>query len=176
MIAIEASLMAVFFLPIVLMESWVASYFLRIPITKAFGGAFVSNLVSTVIGIPLAWFIHFLLELAIMLTLSIEPGIVTNLEQSPVGTIVSLLLFILGSAWIGPGQLYWTVPAALLILLIPACWISIEMESSVLKRLWKQIDPSLIKQAARNMNLASYAVLYLLAFVWLCWGLSTHSL
>ena len=46
------------------------------------------------------------------------------------------------AAWLAPqeGDLYWMIPTALLILLIPTFVLSVWLESLVLSRLWKGVD------------------------------------
>lgn len=175
MIAVEFSFIVFLFIPVIIFEALVARKVLSLSLGKALYGSFLGNLVSTLFGIPIAWFLQFILEFGIGAFLSVVPQFSDLFSfKTPIGKILSILF---GSAWLPPSEnhLYWMIPAALMTLLLPAYWISAKMEGAVLKSLWKDLDPDIVSRTAWKMNTLSYGYLFLCTCSWFGYAIITHS-
>lgn len=118
-----------------------------------------ANIVSTVVGIPLAWGIMVLIEF-------IVPGGTGTFPKLDI-----IFRYILGvslqSAWLMPylGDFYWMIPTAFLFLLIPFFIMSYWIEYGVIYQIIKKcsIDKQKVKEAVWKANINSYLFLAFLA-------------
>ncbi len=83
------------------------------------------------------------------------------------GPVMNAVFLVLGSAWLGPGDgLYWAVPVAAMILLIPTFFASWYIEALIVDHMsgleWRDVRSAMFKA-----NIASYALLYVGGCVWL---------
>jgi hypothetical protein len=70
MIFIEWPLMFCALVPVIVIETEVARRYLALPYPKAVAGAAKANILSTLVGVPLAWGIMLVIELVTMFPLS----------------------------------------------------------------------------------------------------------
>lgn len=136
-------------LPIILVETGLALRDLKIPFQKLLKGTAVANLMSTVIGIPVAWF------LLVVVQMTSGGGFAYGLS-----THASRFLAITWQApWLIPyeGEFYWMIPAATLALLIPFFFASWWVEYVIMKRIFGEIDKRLLSRVVRNANFISYS-------------------
>ena len=142
-------------IPVALIEAFVYAKTLKIEYKRALRPSFFANLLSTLIGIPLAWVLLFCVEILFMLISSL--GAVTR----QVGTLQKILETVLGAAWLGPyeGDLWWMIPTAAAVGLIPAYFVSVYIEFKVTKRYLPAQDPIALKKAVKTGNLITYALL-----------------
>ena len=110
-------------IPIIALETWFARSMPQVPARRRFLGVLVANVFSTVIGWPLVWFVLVLLQIFVIPGGSGGYGLDTSLHK-----IASVTL---QAAWLIPyeSDLYWMVPAASIVLLVPAFLITIPSES-----------------------------------------------
>jgi hypothetical protein len=159
------------FIPIVLIESWVLyKFFKKEPFKNLLWPTTVANSFSTLVGIPLMWGILVALE---MLT----PG--------GGGTYPNLSVFwqfflgvTLQAPWLLPyeSEAYWMVPVSIMVLLFWFFFVSAWSEGLILAKFLKKTHPAdLIKKATWKANMASYAFLYLIVFLFLVYNLIKHS-
>lgn len=162
MIAWQMPAMVMALVPIFLIESAVARRSVSISTPRLFTGVGIANVVSTFVGIPLAWFMMLLLEL-----LTIGGGGVDPVD-SPLSVFKAVVL---GAAWLSPYSepLWLLVSIAALVLLIPYFLVSVLAEYLVLRCAWNAQPGSTVARATWRMNLVSYAALAVLVIVWLCW-------
>jgi len=162
MIAVEVPLMAMAFVPIVLLEAFVFAKRLEVPYRRAFKAVTAANVFSTVVGVPLAWFVMFLPACVGGEMMHLE------LPDSPVGAILSVLC---GSAWLGPiaENDSWRLPTALLVLLVPTYFTSVWLEWWAVERQFDDLPRARVKKAVWAANSASYLVLFLLG-LWFLWS------
>jgi hypothetical protein len=85
------------------------------------------------------------------------------------------LQFLFSVAWLGPteGSLHWMIPAAIALLLLPCLYLSLVIERWSCRRTWTTADPAQVRQGVLAVNLASYALLFLLACGWTSFELAT---
>jgi len=156
--------MAIALVSIVAVETAVAHRFSRRSISQTARAVGLANIVSTFVGIPLAW--------AAMLTLNIlSTGGGVHGFDSPFTAFQSVVL---QASWLVPYEehLAWLIPAATLVLLVPYFVVSVFLERFVLRKMWKDAGQAMTSKAAWSMNAASYGLLALLTAFWLRGGLA----
>jgi hypothetical protein len=170
MIALTFPLMLMLLIPVIVIEGLLCKKWLGLTNWEAMKSNAVSNLVSTLVGIPLAW--------AIMLGLQF--GAIASVEKShfldsnsPLAIVVALLL---NSAWIPPaeGSNVWWIPAAILVLLVPFFFASYGIEYLVMAYMIgmpsggpANLEYPRIRTAVRNANLVTYGAMFIAASIWL---------
>jgi len=153
MIFITLPMMLLGLLPIIAIEGFVLKKQLPLPTKKAFTSAAISNIFSTLIGVPLTW--------GALLLIQIMTGGGTS---HGIGTLFEKFLAVTWQApWLIPYEkdLHWMVPTAMLFLLIPFFFVSWKTESFITAKLNKDTDPQKIKSAYLKANAITYALLTL---------------
>ena len=84
-----------------------------------------------------------------------------------------LLAVTVQAAWLVPYEddLYWMVPAAAAVLLVPAFFISFLIEWGITKVMLRRQVQGSIRQAVWRANLVSYGFLLILCLIWLFYSL-----
>lgn len=160
------------FIPIILIESWVLYKILKKePYKKLLWPTTVANSFSIFIGIPLVWGILVAFEI-------FTPG--------GGGTYPNLSVFwqfflsvTLQAPWLLPyeSQLYWMVPVAVMVLFFWFFWMSAWSEGFILAKLLRESHSTdVTKKAMWRANMASYAFLYLIDFIYLVYNMIEHSI
>jgi hypothetical protein len=103
MILIEWPLMFCALVPVIVIETEVARRHLALPYPKAVAGAAKANILSAVVGVPLAWGIMLLIELVTMFPLSAAAEKWHWRFDSP----VFYLVCVLSIAWTDPPVTSW---------------------------------------------------------------------
>jgi hypothetical protein len=140
-------------IPVVFIEAVMAIWILRWRFRFAMWWVFLANVFSTLIGIPVAWF------LVVVVTVSTGGGGWGD------GTIVGVLK---SPAWLGPGyipDLSWAGPLALIVLCVPFFFASWWLEYWFLYAFTARLDVQAripVRRYAWKANLASYTLLVLL--------------
>jgi hypothetical protein len=157
MIFVTFPLMVCALVPVILVEIWVAKPKLGATYAKSAWAVGLANVVSTVIGVPLAWIVVLGLELL--------TDRLFNDRLAPVSVIVNLIL---GPAWIGPPDSGhdWIIPAAAMILLIPTFFASWYIEAFIVDKML-DLEWPVVRKAMLRANLASYALLFIGGCGWL---------
>jgi len=152
--------------PIIIVEALLIRRWLSLPYGDAFKGVIVANLASTIVGVPLARLAMLVVEFVVMLPVALAADHWHWKLGSPV---LGVLGFLLSIAWLGPveRQLYWMIPAASALLLVPSFVVSVWFERRICLRSWGGIDPALVSRGVFNANLASYGLLFVIACGWL---------
>ncbi len=138
-------------IPIIIIEAIFFSKKIKIGMLRSFKVTAISNLVSTVVGIPLTWLLLVLIEMLF------GGGRAFGLES----TLDKVLSVTLQAAWLIPyeSDLHWMIPVAGANLLIPFFFASWWSEYLVLKKILKEYSAQRIKIAVRNANMITYALL-----------------
>jgi len=150
MIAVYWPLAWLAFIPIVLVEAYIGFRTLDIRFGRAVIASTVANLFSTLLGIPLTWFVLALLEL---LAFGSARGFETPFQKIYAVTVQS--------PWLMPyaEQSYWMIPVAAVVLSIPMYAMSVLSEYVIARRLFQTIDRKLIWRWQLKGNALSYALL-----------------
>lgn len=114
----------------------------------------IANLVSTIAGIPVTWF------LLVCIQMVTGGGAAYGLDTW-LGKVIAVTW---QAPWLIPyeGDLDWMVPVAALVLLLPFFLVSWWSEYLVSKAMTKDGELPQLKHAIRNANLISYGLLSLL--------------
>lgn len=174
MIAFTLPAMIILLIPIIAVEAFLCKKWLQLTWWQAMKSNALSNIASTLVGVPLAW--ASMLGFAFAVLESIGPSTIDKLH-SPLAYAV---FFFLGSAWIGPTDTdtLWMVPAATLCLLIPFYFASYGIEYFIVAWIVGMPEggpPNLsyprVRAAVRNANLVTYGLMFLATSVWLIFTL-----
>lgn len=132
------------FIPVVLVEAYVARRLLGLSVAEAAKLSFVANAWSTFVGIPLGWLALLLIEIVGGFGLSL---------LKPDRNGAWLLLSPLFAAWLGPATRSWHVYAAAACLCIPFMLVSVRVESWSAQ---KRVPADRARRWARIANLITY--------------------
>lgn len=163
MIFVTIEGMAWALIPIVIIETFINRKVLKIPFWRTAWVTAVANLVSTFIGIPLAWLVFMLIQMYS------GGGKAYGLD-----TLAEKFLAVTWQApWLIPygDALNWMIPAAQFVLLIPFFFVSYFTESSIIQAMLRQRDVLLVREAAWRANGVTYTILGLMVLVVLAMAL-----
>jgi hypothetical protein len=160
MICVQVPVMACAFIPVVLSEALFIRKALPLSWRDVLQGVVASNIASTIVGVPLAWGVMFLIELGLTLP-----------AQHWHWTFTSPISQLFGSlAWLPPieghGRI-WMIPAASGLLLVPSFIISVLIERPICVGSWANCDPRAVRRSVFHANIVSYALLLIGVCVWL---------
>ena len=154
MIFISYPMMLAAFLPVVFIESYLLSIFIKFPFNKTVGPVFIANLATTVVGFPISW--ALLLGFELLTTGgSCGPGF-DNLA-------LGVLTVILESAWLCPwenvnyGKMI--IPLALIVSFVVAFFLSVLVEKLILIKVIDGVEKKKLKRAVWIANAVSYLFL-----------------
>jgi hypothetical protein len=151
MLAITWPLQWLALLPVVALEGELAHRRLHLARPKALKVSLLANIVSTLIGIPLAWAILVVLEFTIGFGLA---GIGMQDNET-----LNRVLFPLMTAWLGPTENTWLIYLAFAILAVPFCAASIFFESRMAYRMLPELAKSDVLTWSKLANVSSYIAL-----------------
>jgi hypothetical protein len=154
-------------IPVVGIEWWIARRLSGITPTAKILGVAVANAVSTLAGWPLMWIA------LVAVQIKLDPhGL--SWPDSLIQKIASVTL---EAAWLIPysdQDLYWKVPTAAMVLMIPAFLVSILLERCVLHFFWRNEPSSERKRFVWRANIYSYALLIVFGLIWLLYAIVAH--
>lgn len=171
MIILTWPAMVVLLIPVIVIEGFLCKKWLGLNTWQAIKTNAVSNLASTIIGIPVAWAVMLAIEFGAIGIVG-ESNTLQN-WHSPIAIVIS---FLFGSAWLNPdlGERAWVIPAATLILLIPFFFASYWIEYLVVRKMVgtsegapSNLGHARVRAAVRNANLVTYGIMFLATSVWL---------
>lgn len=171
MIFVQWPLMLTALIPVILVEALLIRLWLSLSYQEAFTGIAEANLLSTAIGVPLAWGIMLVVEFVMGLLLASSVNYLPWKSNSPLFEIV---FFIFSIGWPLPTTENYQelIPIAAALLLIPCFYASVWVECRSCLRSWARYDPVLVRRAVYRTNLGSYALLFVLACVWISASMS----
>ncbi|MDI6815636.1 MAG: hypothetical protein QME41_00385 [Actinomycetota bacterium] len=152
MIVIAWPGMGVMLIPVVALEVFVLMRTFGTPVGRTVEVTATSNIVSTVVGIPVTWGILFGVQ-------AVTGG---GMGGPGVETLAGKVLAVTWQApWLLPYEspAYWMVPVAMLVLLVPFFFASWLIEYQVSRRMMRSLAAGVVKNAVLRANLASYALL-----------------
>ena len=163
-------LMAVALVPIVFIEAYFVASTLQVNVKKVFAPVTIANLVSTLLGVPITWFLLALLQIGSVIVLG------TIATWIPSTDLFSLTL---GAPWVYPGRdnEKLIILGAMLFLLIPYGLASWAIEYLVVKSMRAKTHEfsdfsKNLKAAVGKANLVSYCLLAV--FVILFWSATLY--
>lgn len=180
MLAILWPLSMLSFIPIVIVESYMLNKITELGFRATFNLVAKSNLLSTIIGIPIAWFACFAIEMALMLffvkiagTESYPPDFIKALPQSLHDVLAVLLTF----PWMGPWREggHWIIPFATMLMLVPCFYASFWSERWYLNCKLPNLNKNVISSGVWQANIVSYILLFSACTIWLLINVFTHT-
>lgn len=137
--------------PIIAIETLYISKGLTLTLGQSLKTVSISNAVSTIIGIPITWFILVLVQM-------VTGGGGAYGINSVMGKVLAVTW---QAPWLIPYEddLNWMIPVAGLVLLIPFFFASWWSEYFVSKKLNKTLPPLIVRGKVRNANLITYSLL-----------------
>lgn len=147
-------------IPIIFLEAWVMAKRTEVGFKKSLETSGVANVASTILGIPLTWALLVVIQ---MLTLG-------GRGYGGIDTILGKFIAVTWQApWLIPYEdnLYWMIPTASLVLLVPFFFASWLVEYWVARWMNKSIEPRIMKKVEFKMNLYSYLMLAGFNLIWL---------
>jgi hypothetical protein len=164
MILLTFPAMLLLLIPVIGIEAFLCKKWLGLTTRDAIRSNTIANLVSTIIGIPIAWAFMFGVEFATLGGI-LSTGPVLEDSNSPLARVI---LFVLSSAWIAPPERghVWIIPCAVLVLLVPFFFASYGVEYVVIKHMLgmpeggtSRLSSQRIRTAVRNSNLVTYGIM-----------------
>ncbi len=153
-IAITYPGFAVLLLPIIITEYFIIKSIINTEKKTIIVSTVVSNSVSTLIGVPLAWAVLLILEIVTTSTSAIQSE----------GLMYFVGSIALQSAWMQSlNDNYWMLPASVIINLIPAYFLSKYSEYIITKKMIKTVEKDQIKKAVFKANNITYVSLFAIA-------------
>jgi hypothetical protein len=145
-------------IPVITIEAYWARRVLAVTWANAFGSTALANLVSTLVGIPLAWFVWAVLELRFA-------GAAMGLNN-PAESIYAMTV---QAAWLIPyeDQLWWLIPIAAIVLTVVFFFASVGIEWAIMRSIFHRAKGSAVRRWAWTGNLLSYAVILLAVLIFL---------
>jgi hypothetical protein len=152
MLAVQMPLLLGALPAVIFIESYLLRHWYRMDGFRAVKLATVANLLSTVLGFPIMWFLLFMMQ-----------GLSSNFLPSPkTEPWQSIFSVTAQSAWLENARYreYWMVPTACLVLLVPSFFMTVFVESFVYRRALatEQSGPTPM-QATWRMHWFSYGFL-----------------
>ncbi len=130
----------VFLLPVIAIEAAYIRLRLHTAWRSTIAATTKANLVTMLLGFPLAWFVFLFVEMAMYMILMFS-GLENHVHWTPGPRITDFLIVVTSAAWMGPIKEKWAVPVAFVVLLIPSFILSGFLESHLLERRgWLRYD------------------------------------
>jgi hypothetical protein len=150
--------MVVLLIPVILLEVYASRKRVRKENKKKIWlGITGANIFSTFVGWPIAWIVLVLIQM-------VTGGGGAHGLDSPIGIILSVTQ---QAPWLIPyeSELYWMIPVAMAVLLIPFFFVSVYSERFILKKIWKEEEKSNVIQFSWSSHLYSYGFLFSVVIV-----------
>ena len=145
--------------PIIIIESLYLKRKLALRGASAWKTAAISNIVSTVAGVPLTWFILVVVQM-----------FTGGGRAYGIDTVIGKIIAVTWQApWLIPyeSDLGWMIPMAGMVLLVPFFFVSWWIEYLISKNILSGSDAKAVKLAVRNANLITYGLMALCLLIWL---------
>jgi hypothetical protein len=169
MLAVVYPGMGILLIPVIVLEVVVLRRLLGASLRRTAIMVTVSNLVSTVIGVPLTWG-------ALVGVQALTGG--GGAAGPSFDTFLGKVLAVTWQApWMMPyeADMYWMIPVASLVLLVPFFFASWLIEYQLSRLFMRETEKPVLRQAVLVANLVSYALLVAAALVGLGISIFQHA-
>ncbi|MCK5384393.1 MAG: hypothetical protein KAJ29_02370 [Alphaproteobacteria bacterium] len=159
MILVAMPAMIIGLIPIIIIEGFILEKRLPISKKKALISSGVSNLVSTLIGVPLTWGFLFIIEYILMEPVNLDHYLFYMLP-TPIYKIVITVIF---APWLIPyeNDLDWMIPTAMIVLMFPFFFASWKIETYVTTKMNKNLNYKKVNPTCFTANAITYFLLVL---------------
>ena len=155
-------------LPLVIaIEAVLCRHWLNVPWKRAWVVTTIANAISTLAGFPILWIALVIIQL--LAGGGGEPGL-----AEPWYSIYSVTV---QAAWLLPDgkRLYWMVPTAGIVLLIPAFFVTVLIEGIVYRKAFGEACPhGKVTRATWGMHFITYGLLFIAAVALLLSSIRHH--
>lgn len=153
MLILAMPIFALSIIPIVIIEAIYMHHYLSLPARVAGQASLMSNLISTLVGIPMTWILLAILQ-------SWTGGDRAYGLDSTLGKIIAVTW---QAPWLIPYEenFDWIIPIAGIVLLIPFYFASWYSEYLTLEKILHRIPSAKLKVCSRNANLITYGLMLL---------------
>jgi len=174
MLLIQMPAMFFALVPVIVVEALFVRARLALPRREAFKAVTAANVLSTIVGIPIAWLVIVIGQQTLDTTFRRLPAHFHADAHSPLWISYEMLTTF---AWLDPDEanLYWMVPVASALLLIPSYFASVWIERPVCRDSWRHLQPAAVSRVVTQANRLSYGGLFVLACARLAWELLVHA-
>lgn len=167
MMFIQWPLMIGALIPVIIVEALLIRRWVQLSYRDAFIGVTKANLFSTLVGLPLAFLVIFVLQMVVLISVaSAAEQRHWNLDSLQASPFIRIVEFTLGIAGRPDNAAYWQIPLAAALLLVPSFYVSVWVERFMCRRAWPNSDTAAVRRGVFLANLASYLVLFILACGW----------
>ena len=155
------------FIPVVIIEAWIATRIIGLTWKPALIRSSIANATSTLVGIPLTWGALLIVELGLS-----GGGRAFGIETLP----QKLFAAVVQAPWLIPyeEELDWLVPTAAIVLLVPFFFASVFIERWAFDRK-KQLEKPLVRLWSWKANLVTYGIMLLLLLGTLIYSIAKHN-
>jgi len=160
---------------VIIIEAWLSRRWLGVSWSRAGVWTTIANLVSTLAGFPIAWYAMFHMEIAATDALQGSNG--GSVPWKLAEPWFSIFTTVVQAAWLNPleDRLYWMVPTAAIVLLIPAFFVTVLIEGLIYRLAFRKTqDASAVRKATWKMHLITYGLLVAIGFGLLGWSIANH--
>jgi hypothetical protein len=168
MLFVQLPLMIIALPVVILIEAALCRRWFMLEWKPALKATSIANAVSTLVGFPLMW-------LALVVIQMVLGGGSAPKIPDPWFSIYTVTV---QAPWLLPyeDKLYWMIPTACLILLIPAFFVTVWIELKFYRRSLQRDETSIsISAATWRMHIASYAFLFIAGLGLLAHGIVNHN-
>jgi len=155
-------------LPVVIaIEAALCRRWLRVSWKHAWKATAIANVLSTVAGFPIMWIALVIVQMLC------GGGRFPHLPEP----WFSVYTVTVQAAWLLPieGRLYWMIPTACLVLMIPAFFVTVFIEKRVYRKtLGESAGPMGVTGATWKMHVVTYGLLLAVGFCLLASSLASH--
>lgn len=140
----------ILFIPVVAIETWVARRIVGLSVGRSVLATAAANATSTLIGIPLVWILLVLINLIVL-----GGGRALGIDSF----WLRVYAVTVQAPWLIPyeEELYWMVPVAAMVLLVPFFFASVFIERLVFRQFCRT-QPELARRWSWVANSASYGL------------------
>lgn len=163
MLFLTVPAMIVALVPIIIVEAFIVGRLLGASAISRAKSVAISNVVSTIVGLPLTW--AALVGLQLISGGGSSYGLETPMQK--------LLAVTWQAPWLIPYEsgLHWMLPAASLTLLIPYFFTSYFVEAPIVTHFERAYSRVQVRTAVFRANLISYLVLAAFTLIWMFWSI-----
>lgn len=151
MIGITLGWMLVCLVPVVFIEGFVIRRVTEAQADRSYSVSAIANVASLLVGVPITWFLLTLIQ-----------GATGGGSLIGVETAMQRFLTVTWSApWLAPDErnLYWIIPSAMMVLLVPYFFVSWLIEHWIARWLLRDVEKVRVRRAVFLANAITYGLM-----------------